>query len=151
MKIPSCLGARLHVGFSDRLDDDSIRSVLFLPLLKRVTGRNGERFACAVESQGGDAIIVLPRRLQTPPVDAVPHDDVVITSTCSKRAECGVKCYGINGIHDVEILGFVGDAMTFEGIPRRHRVTMMKAQRRKSVKTGRTFLPAHREQNQRTP
>jgi hypothetical protein len=28
---------------------------------------------------------------------------------------------------------------------------MMKAQRRKSVKTGRTFLPAHREQNQRTP
>ena len=85
--IRSRFRARLHVCFSDRLDDNGVGSVLPLALLERVAGGYGQGVSCAVERQRGDAIIVLPRRLQTPPVDAVPHDDVAIAAAGGKGAE----------------------------------------------------------------
>jgi hypothetical protein len=142
------LGARLHVSFGDGFDDDGIGSVLLLALLERVAGCNGQRFASAIERQRGDAIVVLPRRLQTPPVDAVPHYDVVVAAARSKRTKSWVERYGINRIHNVEVFGFVGYAMALERVPVRPVVRMMGAHGADKL---RTSWPEHREKSRKIP
>lgn len=73
--------------------------------------------ARTVERKCGNSVRVFPRLLQTPPVDSIPHDDIAVTASGSERAKSGMKRYGINRIHYVEIFGFVGDTMALEGIP----------------------------------
>jgi hypothetical protein len=133
--IRSRFRAGLHVCFSDRLDDNGVGSVLPLALLERVAGGYGQGVSCAVERQRGDAIIVLPRRLQTPPVDAVPHYDVAVAAAGGKGAKSRMECNGVDRIHNVQILGFVSDAVAFECVPARHRVMIFEVQRRKDVAT----------------
>ena len=114
----SCFGTRFHVSFSHRLDDDGVGSVLFLALLKRVAGSNGQSLASTVERKSCDGVIIFPRLLQSPPVDAIPHNNVAVTAASCECAKSRMKCDGIDRVNNVEIFGFVGNPMALEGIPK---------------------------------
>jgi hypothetical protein len=123
-RIQSCFGSRLHVGLGYSFNDDGIGSVLLFTLFESVAGGNGQSLASAVKRKCSNGVIVLPRLLQTPPVDSVPHDDIAVTATSSKSPESRMKCYGINRVNNVKIFGFVGNAVALEGVPRKVWLTI---------------------------
>jgi hypothetical protein len=76
--------------------------------------------ASAIEGECSNGVVVLPRLLQTPPVDTVPHDDITIAAACCKGAESRVKCYCIDRIYNVDILGLISNAVAFESVSERN-------------------------------